>query len=89
MGSPPIVRRRDTLRRRPGELSGIGTFLQARTELSIQAASGVVESLEKRREHKSLHHSIVKRNISCGCLRKMRRAHHLWPSPHHPHWRQW
>ena len=71
-----------TLRRRLDELSGMRILCQAGTELSIQAASGVVESLGKTREHKSLHHmyninkdiqyiiisnSKRKINISCDC----------------------
>ena len=32
MGSPPIARRRDTFRRRPGVVSGSGTLLQSELE---------------------------------------------------------
>ena len=47
MGSPPIARRRDTLRRRPGVASGSGraALFQPEGDSSIQAA--VIESLEK------------------------------------------
>ena len=51
MGSPPIARRCDTLRRCPGVASGRGTLLQAGVDLLLSAAG---ESLEKS---KSLHES--------------------------------
>ena len=42
MGSPPMARRRDTFRRRPGVVSGRGTLLQS----GVESATG--ESMEKK-----------------------------------------
>ena len=67
MGSPPIARRRATLRRRPGVASGRGTLFQAGADLTTQAASAVGESLEKRREHKSLPREQLAWQASLNC----------------------
>ena len=55
MGPPPIVRRRDTLQRCPGELSGIGTLPQAGTELSMQHQ----ESLNLGKKEENTNHYIT------------------------------
>lgn len=49
MGSPPVARRHDTLRRCPGVASGSGrrTLVQPEGDSSSQAASAVVESFEE------------------------------------------